>query len=111
MRSIQRITKPTLAVLRVLMEADQSVHGFDVARRAGLAAGSAYNVLNRFQEAGHATSHWEDHNPVEGRPPRRFYELTPQGRVWAAEVLAAHPIKARHQLLPRLEIRSMGGLR
>ncbi|MER6505938.1 helix-turn-helix transcriptional regulator [Nonomuraea sp. NPDC001636] len=111
MKSIQRITKPTLAVLRVLAEAGHGMHGFDVARHAELAAGSAYNVLNRLQEAGHATSSWEGRNPVEGRPPRRFYELTPQGRMWAEEVLAAHPVTPRRRLLPRLEMHRVRGLR
>lgn len=86
-RPIRRITRPTLEVVRTLGE-HGPLHGFEIARRANRPAGTAYNVLERLLENGYARSWWEKANPVEGRPPRRFYELTDEGRLWAAEVLA-----------------------
>lgn len=88
MKPVRRSTQPTRDVVRTLLEAERPMHGFEVARTAERPAGTAYNVLSRLEEAGHVTAAWEAKNPVQGRPPRRFYELTPDGAEWARELLA-----------------------
>jgi DNA-binding PadR family transcriptional regulator len=74
-------------------------HGFGLAQtmreqsgsRALTAHGTLYKALNRLEEFGLLTSHWEDAAAVEGRPRRRLYELTALGAQAAERARAAHP--------------------
>jgi PadR family transcriptional regulator PadR len=68
-------------VLHAMLETPASVHyGFDLLRRTGLKSGSLYPILARMEAEGLVTSSWEDVNPSEeGRPRRRYYELTGAG--------------------------------
>ena len=56
-------------------------YGFDVMEATGLASGTVYPVLTRLQRDGLLESSWEDEDEAaeEGRPPRRYYALTPHG--------------------------------
>jgi DNA-binding PadR family transcriptional regulator len=92
-RPIQRMTRPTLDVLEVLLQANEGLHGFAIAKAARRPAGSTYNVLERLEAAGIVMSWWEDQNPQPGRPRRRFYRLTPNSLGWVATELA----KREHQ--------------
>lgn len=66
----------------------RTFHGFGLAQsmreqrgsRSLTAHGTLYKALNRLEEFGLLTSHWEDVTPAsEGRPRRRLYELTGDG--------------------------------
>ena len=48
-----------------------------------------YRVLQRLCEAGWVDYEWEAQNPEPGKPRRRFYWLTEDGRVGATAVLQA----------------------
>lgn len=70
-------------------------YGFDIMEFTGLASGSVYPILRRFEEHGLVDSEWEDEAEAhqDGRPRRRHYRLTPDGllRLDAAdERLALH---------------------
>lgn len=56
-------------------------YGFDVMGVTSLPSGTVYPLLRRLEAAGMARSRWEDeeiaHN--EGRPARRYYEVTAEG--------------------------------
>ena len=54
--------------------------GYDLTKRAGIRSGVLYPVLRRMQERGWLDDGWEDPATVQGRPPRRYYELTDAGR-------------------------------
>jgi PadR family transcriptional regulator PadR len=56
--------------------------GYPLSRAAGIRSGVMYPLLTRWLEAGWLTDGWEDHASTErqGRPPRRYYELTDAGR-------------------------------
>jgi len=88
--ALKRITKPTRLVLAAFMErpADEQ-YGLDVAKATGLKSGSLYPILGRLEEKGWLTSRWEDTDPeAEGRPRRRYYQLTGGGIALATKALS-----------------------
>jgi PadR family transcriptional regulator, regulatory protein PadR len=57
-----RLTKPTVAVLAVLMDAepDDNIWGFRLCEKADLGSGTMYPLLERLERAGVVRSFWED---------------------------------------------------
>lgn len=76
---------PTLLVLRALAEqGDQPLYGYDLMRRTELKSGTLYPILTRLERHGYLASEWEAVDPAQaGRPARRVYTLTPEGRGFA----------------------------
>lgn len=62
-------------------------YGFEIMRAAHLPSGTVYPLLRRLEAAGLLESKWEDaaHAHDEGRPPRRYYQATREGRAALAE--------------------------
>ena len=86
-----RLTEPTAKVLTAI--AGGVRHGFDILDATGLQSGTVYPILRRLEEANLVRSRWE---PVqlartEGRPPRRYYELTGAGAHALQEAVERHP--------------------
>ncbi|MEV7627543.1 PadR family transcriptional regulator [Actinoplanes sp. NPDC089786] len=79
----------TQAVLRALLEdPTRPRYGFDIAGQAGIATGSLYPILARFEHLGWLDSYWEDTAEVQdGRPRRRYYRLSTNGAASAREAL------------------------
>jgi DNA-binding PadR family transcriptional regulator len=77
-------------------------HGFDLMDETGLPSGTVYPALSRLERDGLLTSHWENARIAqkEKRPPRRYYELTPEGRERLAEALLLYKDLTRS--LPKL---------
>jgi PadR family transcriptional regulator PadR len=88
------MTLQTQAVLAVLLE--RETWGFDLSKESGLPAGTIYPILQRLTTAKWVTSRWEsaDAAQAEGRPPRRYYALTTEGRARAVHALTE---TARHR--------------
>jgi PadR family transcriptional regulator PadR len=96
-----RMTIPTQRVLEVLLGADER-YGADIGREAGLPSGTVHPILARLEGLGWATSRWEDvDRAVEGRPARRYYRLTTQGRDASRTALAGVRRPERPGLAPR----------
>ena len=95
-----RLTKPTLAVLTVLMNAgpDDRIWGFRLCEEADLGSGTVYPLLERLEHSGVVRSFWEDPPPTD-RPRRRYYELTGAGRQEVATAIATRNA-ARRRWLP-----------
>jgi len=57
-------------------------YGFEIMDFTGLPSGTAYPILRRFETDGLARSRWEGERTAarDGRPRRRYYELTAAGR-------------------------------
>lgn len=88
--AIPRMTVPTQAVLGALLEhPDKELYGLEVVKASGLEPGTIYPVLQRLRLTGWVTDRWEDpeHGQAEGRPPRRYYRLTTEGRARAVHAL------------------------
>jgi PadR family transcriptional regulator PadR len=56
-------------------------HGFDIVDVTGYPTGTVYPALRRLERDGYVRSHWEAERTAsrEGRPARRYYELTAAG--------------------------------
>lgn len=56
-------------------------YGFEIMRAAHLPSGTVYPLLRRLEASGLVASRWEGAAEAhkEGRPPRRYYEATPEG--------------------------------
>lgn len=62
-------------------------YGFEIMRAAHLPSGTVYPLLRRLEASGLVASRWEGADAAhrEGRPPRRYYEVTPEGASALAE--------------------------
>ncbi|MGD2070487.1 MAG: PadR family transcriptional regulator [Gemmatimonadota bacterium] len=89
-----RITYQGACVLQALSRGLS--YGFDIMELTGLASGSVYPILRRFEEHGLVESEWEDTEQAHavGRPRRRHYRLTGTGH---AELAAAADRLALHR--------------
>lgn len=55
-------------------------YGFEIMRVTELPSGTVYPLLRRLEDAGLVESRWEETDPSEqGRPRRRYYEVTAEG--------------------------------
>jgi PadR family transcriptional regulator PadR len=75
----------TYAVVKVAMAlaADPAGRhwGYSLSRQAGVRSGVLYPLLTRMLNEGWLSDGWEDPASIEsGRPPRRYYVVTPEGR-------------------------------
>lgn len=91
---VERITRPTVEVLRVLLATDEPIWGLRVVKATGLKAGSVYPILSRLEDGSWITGEWESAGDRPGAR-RRLYRLTGEGRVEALKVVAAYESKAR----------------
>jgi DNA-binding PadR family transcriptional regulator len=94
-----RLTKPTLAVLDVLLAAQpgEDVWGLRICERADLGSGTVYPILDRLERAGWVVGAWEVGRPA-GRPRRRLYRMTGEGRAELAAGLAARTARTASRL-------------
>ena len=83
MGPLRRLTAPTVAVLRVLVAADDPVWGLRIVKMTGLKAGSVYPILSRLEDGGWITGEWEADGLRSGAR-RRLYRLTKEGEREAA---------------------------
>lgn len=76
-----RVTTAVAAVLTVfLSEPDGPRYGLELMHATGQPSGTLYPILTRLQQAGWVEGEWERADASEiGRPPRRYYRLTPEG--------------------------------
>jgi DNA-binding PadR family transcriptional regulator len=74
------MTQITALVLKVVAAGHR--YGFDVMEACGLPSGTVYPALRRLEKAGLLKSRWEaaDEAYAHGRPRRRTYEMTEEGR-------------------------------
>ena len=88
-----KLTGPLERVLRVFL-ADVSArhYGYDLMKAAKLPSGTLYPMLARLHEQGLVTSEWEPQPAGNGRPPRKYYQLTGDG-VRAARLELAQAAK------------------
>ncbi len=82
-----KLSYTTAIILQALANGYQ--YGFDIIDVTGLPSGTVYPALRRFEEVGIVTSRWEADEVAEReqRSPRRYYELTKDGRAALAEAL------------------------
>lgn len=88
-------------VVRALMDDPHGRHwGYHLLKRAGTRSGVLYPILHRMLDEGWLADGWEEPASTNGRPPRRYYEVTPEGLEAMGAMVAAARTDAR---LPRLK--------
>ena len=87
-----RLGLGTITILQAL-EAGRRV-GFDIMDATGLTSGTVYPALERLEELGFVRSKWEKDATAhkDGRPARRYFELTAAGGKALEEALARYPL-------------------
>lgn len=75
----RRLSFTAFSVLYALSNGHR--YGFDIMDATGLPSGTVYPVLSRLERDGLVGSSWEDEAVAmsEGRPARRYYEMTGDG--------------------------------
>jgi PadR family transcriptional regulator PadR len=84
-----RLTKTTIGVLEALLAAtpDSPAWGLSICQDADLGSGTVYPILERLLSRGWIRS-WPEEGSHPGRPARRYYELTGEGRAALRQVHA-----------------------
>ncbi|AXK34648.1 PadR family transcriptional regulator [Streptomyces armeniacus] len=103
------MTLPTQLVLQVLLEQpSQELYGLQIGSQAGLASGTIHPILARLEAVGWLTSRWEDSDRAhqQGRPRRRYYQLSQEGCSQAPVALAR--AKARRNALRGMSLNLPG---
>ncbi len=82
-----RFSPQTVTLLQELLRFPARMrYGYELMNETGLASGTLYPILARLEALGWLESGWEP--PVHpGRPPRRKYRLTGDGRAGAREMI------------------------
>jgi PadR family transcriptional regulator PadR len=84
-----RKTHATVQVAIALLESPSGRHwGYDLSKKSGVRSGTLYPMLTVMLDRGWLTDGWEDPQSIEGRPPRRYYEITDLGRAQLGALLA-----------------------
>ena len=100
-----RRTYALVLVALVLMADATSRHwGYELSKQSGVRSGVMYPILQRMLDEGWLTDGWEDQVQVgrAKRPPRRYYELTDEGKIALGAVIADARSDARFApLIPR----------
>jgi len=75
-RSLGNTSLQILAAVR-----DGVAYGLDIVATTGMPSGTVYPTLGRLKKSGLVRATWEDQRVAEreGRPRRRYYELTGEG--------------------------------
>ncbi|MBV9031645.1 MAG: PadR family transcriptional regulator [Pseudonocardiales bacterium] len=62
--------------------------GYELSKQTGVRSGVLYPMLTRMLDEGWVEDGWEDPTTIrDKRPPRRYYELTEEGRLALGAVL------------------------
>lgn len=77
-------------------------YGFDIMDVTGLPSGTVYPALRRLEETGYVESKWEKHAIAQAaqRPPRKYYELTGEGKEALAEAIKRYRLLEQTQEQP-----------
>ena len=81
------LTYTTAVILQAV--ANGYLYGFDIIDITGVPGGTVYPALRRLEDEGYLSSEWEEPSIAqsEPRPPRKYYELTREGRELLAEAV------------------------
>ena len=99
MELIQRVTAPTVDVLKVLLESSAPVWGLLIIKQTGRLPGTVYPVLERLERQGWVTASWEEDTSRPG-PRRKLYEFTADGEAAAKDACVAFEKKNHKASLP-----------
>ena len=87
-----RLGLGTITILQALAAGRR--FGFDIMDATGLTSGTVYPALERLEELGFVRSKWENEATAhkDGRPARRYFEITTSGSRAMDEALERYPL-------------------
>ena len=87
-----RLGLGTITILQALASGRR--FGFDIMDATGLTSGTVYPSLERLEELGYVRSKWENETAAhrDGRPARRYFEITSAGSRAMDEALERYPL-------------------
>ena len=97
-----RMTLTATLVLQAIARGHR--FGFEIVDVTGWATGTVYPALRRLEHAGYVRSEWEREQVAsrDGRPQRRYYEITAAGaRALDGALEPMRALHAVHRLAPR----------
>lgn len=73
------------------------MYGFSIMEMTGLPSGTVYPAMRRLERDDLIRSHWERQSiaDAEQRPPRKYYKLTPAGKVTLETSRKRYPLLER----------------
>ena len=90
----------------VILQAVESgfAYGFSIMEATGLPSGTVYPAVRRLERDRLIASRWEKQSiaDAEGRPPRKYYKVTVEGKATLATARKRYPLLAR--LAPTVEV-------
>ncbi len=88
MKRNRKLGYATVAILSAVKSGSR--FGLEVIESTGLTSGTVYPTLGRLTDRGFLVGQWEPETEARegGRPPRRYYEITPEGHVALAKAAA-----------------------
>ena len=91
------LTYTTAVILQAV--ANGYLYGFDIIDITGVPGGTVYPALRRLEDEGYLSSEWEEPSIAqsEPRPPRKYYELTREGRELLAEAVKRYRLLEQTQ--------------
>ena len=95
MSETTRLSHTAALILKTLKEGYS--YGFDIMDITGLPSGTVYPALRRMENDGLIEGVWESEHKAqkEERPARRYYKVTPAGRVALTEAEKKYPLIAQ----------------
>jgi PadR family transcriptional regulator PadR len=83
--------------LALMRDASGRHWGYELSKQSGVRSGVMYPILQRMLDEGWLEDGWEDRGEVgrAKRPPRRYYELTDEGKLALGALLAEAGCDAR----------------
>lgn len=81
------------------------LYGFSILEATGLPSGTVYPAMRRLERDWLIGSRWEKQSiaDAEGRPPRKYYRVTAEGKNTLAAARKRYPLLARLMPTPVLE--------
>ncbi len=87
MTSKRQLGYATAEILQAIVRGH--LYGFDIMEHTSLPSGTVFPTLARVEKRGLVRARWENEKVArgEGRPRRRYYELTAQGETALSEAI------------------------
>lgn len=73
------------------------IYGFSIMEATGLPSGTVYPAMRRLERDRFIFSKWEKQSiaDAEGRPPRKYYKISAEGKTTLAAARKRYPLLAR----------------
>ena len=81
------------------------IYGFSIMEITGLPSGTVYPAMRRLERDGLIVSRWEKQSiaDAEGRPPRKYYKVTADGKATLQAARTRYPLLAKLAAAGELE--------